>query len=309
MMRGLVAAAATACVLGAPGCHEGHPELANLGRPGADMELPPSERVLFAAVGDYGSDDTHELDVANLVKAHDVEFVITMGDNNYPNGERSTIDMNIGKYYSQYIGGYLGRYGIGSPINLFFPCVGNHEWYGPEMLKPYLDYFPDLPGNKRYFDFKMGLVHFYVVDSDPHEPDGNTPTSVQGQWLQEALAQPTDACYRVVYFHHPPFSSGDFALPTMRWPFAQWGADAVLSGHDHTYERLRVDGIPYFVNGLGGANRFGFNTIDPHSELRFAADWGAMFVTATRQSITYQFYEADGGKIDELMVPPRAPCR
>jgi hypothetical protein len=278
------------------GCSEGHPEL----------QMVP--RATFAAVGDYGSDDTHELDVANLVKAHDVEFVITLGDNNYPSGERATIDMNIGKYYSQYIGGYMGRYGLGSPINLFFPSVGNHEWYGPEMLQPYLDYFPDLPGNKRYFTFQMGLVQFFVVDSDPHEPDGNTPTSVQGQWLEDALAQPTSACYKVVYFHHPPFSSGDFASPWMRWPFAAWGADAVLAGHDHIYERLSVDGIYYFVNGLGGSNRFGFNNIDPHSQLRFNDDWGAMFVTAGKQQITYQFYEADGGKIDEVNVPPRSPC-
>ena len=39
----------------------------------------------------------------------------------------------------------------------------------------------------------------------------------------------------------------------MQWPFKDWGADAVLTGHDHIYERLLVNGIPYFVNGIGGA--------------------------------------------------------
>jgi hypothetical protein len=155
----------------------------------------------------------------------------------------------------------------------------------------------------------MGLVHFYVVDSDDHEPDGLTPDSKQGMWLKETLAAPTTACYKVVYFHHPPYSSGDYGVPRMRWPFAQWGADVVMSGHDHTYERLSVDGIPYFVNGLGGANRFGFNIIDPHSQFRFNQDWGAMFVRATKQSITYEFYEADGGKMDSFTVQPKAPCQ
>jgi tartrate-resistant acid phosphatase type 5 len=291
-------------VAAALGCEQGH----GLGGGGTDMVPPLTEWVYFAAVGDYGSDDTHELAVANLVKAHDVEFVITLGDNNYPNGESTTIDMNIGKYYSQYIGGYMGRYGMGSPVNLFFPCIGNHDWYSMPPLQPYLDYFPDLPGNKRYFDFEMGLVHFYIVDSDMHEPDGYTPTSVQGQWLKQALAQPTTSCYRIVYFHHPAFSSGDFGAPWMRWPFEEWGADAVMAGHEHFYERLKVGGIRYFTNGLGGANRFGFSTIDPQSEVRFNDDWGAMFITATKQNIVYQFYEADGGKIDELITPPKQPC-
>ena len=304
----LVVAFACLLVISVAGCHEGD-GLQNLPPPNSDLLPPPSDRVLFAAIGDYGSDDVHEGDVANLVSTMDPEFVITMGDNNYPNGARSTIDMNIGQYYSKYIGGYMGKYGIGSPINLFFPCVGNHEWYDSEGLQPYLDYFPDLPGNKRYFDFQMGLVHFYVVDSDPHEPDGNGPRSTQAMWLQQTLAQPTDACYKIVYFHHPPYSSGTFAVPWMQWPFAAWGADAVMSGHEHFYERLVVDGIPYFVNGLGGGNRFDFvPTPDTHSLFRFNEDWGAMFVAATKQSITYTFYSADGGKIDELTVTPKAPC-
>lgn len=311
MRRALLAFAVAAS---AAACSEGHPGLADMAPPdladwGDDLALPPTERVYFAAIGDYGSDDLHEGDVANLVMAHDAAFVITMGDNNYPNGERSTIDTNIGKYYSRYIGGYMGMFGMGSPVNLFFPCLGNHDWYDSEGIQPYVDYFPDLPGNKRYFDFQIGLVHFYVVDSDPHEPDGNTATSVQAMWLKDALAQPTDACYKIVYFHHPPYSSGVFAEPEMQWPFAAWGADAVMSGHEHFYERLAVDGIPYFINGLGGANRFDFNTTpDPHSVVRFNEDWGAMFVTATKANITYQFYESDGGKEDELIVPPKAAC-
>jgi tartrate-resistant acid phosphatase type 5 len=44
----------------------------------------------------------------------------------------------------------------------------------------------------------------------------------------------------------------------MQWPFAAWGATAVLAGHDHDYERLTVGGLPYFVNGLGGEGQVAF---------------------------------------------------
>jgi hypothetical protein len=297
-------AAAAGCGEGHGGLHAGVSAEVDMGRP------PPEPATTFAAIGDFGSDGTAEEDVARLVRSRDPQFVITLGDNNYPSGDRATIDANIGKYYSRYIGGYLGRFGLGSPINLFFPCIGNHEWYNPEKLQPYLDYFPELPGNRRYYEFEMGHVHFYVLDSDAHEPDGNTVDSKQAMWLKEALAAPTSACYKVVYFHHPPFSSGDFPVDNMRWPFAAWGADAVLAGHDHVYERLQVGGIPYITNGLGGSDRFPWRKgdPDPHSIIRFNKDWGALFVHADKHGISYEFEDVGGNSVDVITVPPRSPC-
>ena len=67
----------------------------------------------------------------------------------------------------------------------------------------------------------------------------------------------------------------------MQWPFAEWGADAVLSGHAHTYERVERDGIVYFVNGLGGAARYGFGEPVEGSRARYRDDWGAQKVTVT----------------------------
>lgn len=63
--------------------------------------------------------------------------------------------------------------------------------------------------------------------------------------------------------HHAPFSSGSShgSNPRVQWPFQAWGADVVLSGHDHLYERiLKTGGFPYFVNGLGGASIYGFGS-------------------------------------------------
>ncbi|MCH7761181.1 metallophosphoesterase, partial [candidate division TA06 bacterium] len=81
----------------------------------------------FAIIGDYGSEGTNEEDVANLVKSWNPDFVITAGDNNYSDGEASTIDPNIGQYYHEFIYPYLGSYGPGATTNRFFPTLGNHD--------------------------------------------------------------------------------------------------------------------------------------------------------------------------------------
>src|ERR1043165_8430148 len=57
----------------------------------------PSTR--FAVIGDYGSGSQNEADVANLVKSWSPQFILTTGDNNYPHGEATTIDPNIGQFY------------------------------------------------------------------------------------------------------------------------------------------------------------------------------------------------------------------
>src|SRR5882672_2775641 len=164
-----------------------------------------SDTVRFAVIGDYGLNNSTERDVADLVKSWNPDFVITVGDNNYPYGAASTIDANIGKYYHNFIFPYTGAYGNGATTNRFFPSLGNHDWYTAGAT-PYLDYFV-LPNNERYYDFVQGPVHFFAVDSDPNEPDGNTSTSVQGNWLMNRLNTSTDP-WKLVYFHHPPYSSG-----------------------------------------------------------------------------------------------------
>ena len=256
----------------------------------------------IAAIGDYGEDVKEEQQVADLVHSWKPDLVITLGDNNYQSGDASTIDVNIGKYYHDFIGSYHGSYGAGSATNRFWPSPGNHDWVAPN-LKPYTDYFT-LPNNERYYDVDLGLVHLWAMDSDEHEPDGNTASSKQGQWLQPRLASST-ACYDLVYFHYPAYSSGDHGSQTeMRWPFEAWGAEAVLSGHDHDYERFQVGGIPYFTNGLGAAGIYKFaSPALPETKLRYDAKHGAMLITATNTGITYEFWTYDGQKIDTLTVP------
>ena len=227
----------------------------------------------FAVIGDYGSAGQPESSVASLVKSWNPDFIITTGDNNYPNGGTSTIDANIGQYYRQYIYPYQGIYGTGSTVNNFYPSLGNHDWLITTggLPKPYLDYF-SLPGNERYYEFVRGPVHFFVLDSDPSEPHGTTSNSTQGQWLQAALSASTKS-WNVVYLHHSPYSSGPHGSnTTLQWPYQAWGADIVLSGHDHDYERLFVNDFPYIVNGLGGypgIYNFNISNIRKPSALQF----------------------------------------
>ena len=105
----------------------------------------------FAVIGDFGLSGTTEEDVANLINSWNVDFIITLGDNNYPDGKASTIDENIGQYYHQYIYPYIGSYGEGSDVNRFFPSLGNHDWH-TNPPQPHYDYF-ELPNNERYYDF------------------------------------------------------------------------------------------------------------------------------------------------------------
>jgi hypothetical protein len=266
----------------------------------------------FAVIGDFGDDFLvtlgvgGEAKVAALVAGWNPDFVITTGDNNYPEGAVSTIDANIGKYYQAFIGNYTGTYGPGSPENRFWPSPGNHDWNTPGLV-PYLDYFT-LPGNERYYDVDLGLVHLFALDSDGAEPDGIDQASVQAMWFQQRIAAST-ACYKLAYFHHPPYSSGSDhgSTPELQWPFEQWGADAVLSGHDHTYERLAAGNIPYFVVGLGGSLKYGFGTPVPESQFRYNTDFGAMLVTATSTSMTFEFYDTAGALVDTHSISKTCP--
>ncbi len=266
----------------------------------ATLPPPTPGTIRFAVIGDFGLANQNELDVANRVKSWNPDFIVTVGDNNYPDGEATTIDANIGQYYHDYIFPYLGAYGAGSPTgtNRFWPALGNHDWVATNA-EPYLDYFT-LPGNERYYTFTVGVVEFFVIDSDANEPDGRTSTSVQANWLQSQMTAST-APWQLVFFHHAPYASGSThgGQSILNWPFKTWGADAVVAGHEHNYERLIIDDLLYFVNGLGGASRYSFSTTPvPGSQARYSDDYGAMLVEANVSQITFQFVNRAGTVID-----------
>lgn len=240
--------------------------------------------ISFAVIGDYGENNDDEERVAELIDEAAPDFILTLGDNNYDDGCWDTIDKNVGKYYSKYIGNYQGDYGNGATVNRFFPTLGNHDWYAKHKCLrrgnlPYLEYFTALPGNGRYYDFVKGSVHFFALDSDDNEPDGNEKYSRQYYWLKEQIKN-SKSCFNVVYFHHAPYSSGRHGSDkTMQWNFARLGADVVIAAHDHHYERIERNGITYFVNGSGGTK---LRDVDSDDEV-----WGSKYHYDNRHGYMY----------------------
>ncbi|MCO4747613.1 MAG: metallophosphoesterase [Proteobacteria bacterium] len=255
----------------------------------------------FAVIGDYGLGTPGAMSVAERIESWGVDFIITLGDNNYPEGSASTIDGNIGAMYSEWIYPYTGEHTPGTSPNKFFPTLGNHDWKTPGVT-PYLEYFT-LPGNERYYDVEWGNVHLFALDSDSAEPDGITEDSVQGQWFAKKAAAST-APFQVAYFHHPPYSR-DRETVEMRWDWEGAGVDVVLTGHEHWYERFEVDGFPYVINGLGGALWDSIPEPAPKdSVISFSGALGAMLVEASETEMTLTMITAAGEEVDQFTVTP-----
>lgn len=249
----------------------------------------------FAIIGDYGVGDEDEAAVANLVASWNPEFIVTVGDNYYTNAGGTGTDR-----FARSVGAFYGRWLDES----FYPSLGNHDYDASPAPATYLSYFSppranlaSTSGNTRYYDFVRGPIHFFVLNSNPQEPDGIDSTSIQARWLHRRLSA-SKSKWNVVIDHHPPYSSDDEHGPNagMRWPFAEWGADAVVSGHVHTYERIMRDHIVYFVNGIGGASRYNFGAHIQGSAARYRDTPGAQRVTITGDALVFECY-ATGGKL------------
>ncbi len=258
----------------------------------------------FAIIGDFGDDDADELAVSNLVKSWNPDYIITTGDNSY---DATDIDVNIGKYYHDYIYPYVGSFGSGSPnnTNRFWVSLGNHDFTDGGGITAHYNYFA-LPNSERYYDVVIGNVHHFIINSyTAGEPDGTSSASVQANWIKAKMLDclANHSHWRIVAFHHPAYSSGQHQSSTyMRWPFQTWGAHFVVSGHDHNYERLEVSGFPYFVNGTGGRDLRSFGTILPESVARDNVHFGAQLVTISNDSCYIDFYGTDGVRYDRRII-------
>ena len=265
---------------------------------------PTGRSVHFVAITDYGTNDADELNVANLAKSQTPDFIVTFGDNNTyegNDGNAASIDANIGQYYSGFIYPYAGGYGPGASTNMFWPALGNHDW-DTDQGAAYLSYFT-LPGNERYYDYVAGPVHFFVLNSNDTEPDGATDASIQAAWLKAGLAAASEP-WKIVYFHHGPYSSGAVHGDTayMQWPFQQWGADAVFSGHNHVYERVMINGFPYITNGSGGQALYDFGSPVAGSVARLSGRHGDMVIDATDTTLSTRFVTVDGVVFDPFTL-------
>ncbi|MFL6672754.1 MAG: metallophosphoesterase family protein [Massilia sp.] len=216
-----------------------------------------------------GAADTAAL-VGGELAADPGAAVLTLGDHTYPRGTAAE--------FANCYGPTWGRF-----KDRTWPAPGNHE-YSTASAAPYFAYFGARAGRGHY-SFELGNWHLVSLDSDlrPREH------AAQLAWLRDDLARHPARC-TLAYWHHPLYSSGgNGSIAKMRdvWELLyRAGAEIVLSGHDHDYERFapqdadgRLDaarGIRQFVVGTGGAYPTPFLGMAPNSEVRDASSFGVL---------------------------------
>ncbi|PYT92333.1 MAG: alkaline phosphatase [Acidobacteria bacterium] len=165
---------------------------------------------------------------------------------------------------------------------------------------------------KGYYSFNYGAWHVVVLNSvctlAPTLPGGCTATSPEGQWLQADLAANPTACTAALW-HTPLYTSTSANATPAVQPFWQilynGGADLVINGHAHNYERFApqdpngnldaVNGIREFVVGTGGESLMSFGTtIAANSEVRNSTTHGVIQFTLHATSYDWQFIPVAG---------------
>ncbi|GAA2041802.1 discoidin domain-containing protein [Polymorphospora rubra] len=265
----------------------------------ADPEPGPGAEHVVVAAGDIatrctGTSCAHWR-TSELALALDPDAVLVLGDNQNNDGTFEE--------YQAYYEPSWGRL-----KNRTRPTPGNHEYILGDGAQGYFRYFGDLarPNGTSWYSFDLGNWHVVSLNSE-YERSASGP---QVAWLKADLAANTKRCV-LAFWHRPMFSSGGTHgnFPNMR-PF--WdalyaaGADLVLNGHDHSYERFGPQtpdavaapaGIREFVVGTGGAAPREFGTVRANSELRLRVN-GVLKLTLGADSYSWQFVDVDGAVLD-----------
>jgi 3',5'-cyclic AMP phosphodiesterase CpdA len=194
----------------------------------------------------------------------------------------------------------------------FHAVLGNHDVRkGREAQIKYPNFNM---GGRSYYSFTKGgngapLVEFFALDSNAFD-------GTQRQWVESALAA-SRAPWKVVYFHHPLYSSAeshgsDERLRASLEPLlVKYGVAAVFSGHDHIYERTKLQqGVQYFVSGAGGKLRRGdLNRRTPIHAFGSDETSSFMSVEVTPERFSFQAIDVNGRVIDSGEVAPRVMMR
>ena len=219
--------------------------------------------------------------------------VFTAGDNAYSNGAASD--------FAQCYDASWGRHKTRTR-----PAPGNHD-YRSSSGGPYFEYFGALAGDSGvgYYSYDLGAWHVISLNSNIDMRAG----SAQEQWLRADLAATTAHCV-LAYWHHPRFSSGtkhgsQLKTAPLWQTLHDYGADLVVSGHEHNYERFAPQtasgaadpdrGIRLFVVGTGGAKHYPFGAPIANSEVRNGNTWGVLRLTLWPDAYSWQFIPVAGG--------------
>jgi hypothetical protein len=246
----------------------------------------PAGAVVFVGAGDIAScDNDHDEMTAQLLDAIP-GTVFTTGDNAYSNGT-----------YAEYIDCYEPTWGRHKARTK--PIPGSHE-YHTAGAAGYFQYFDNIPS---YYAYDLGAWRVYALNSD-------TDISVNGPqmiWLQSDLAANPRKCI-LAYWHRPRWSSGsehgrDPTVQTLWEILYKAGAELVINGHEHNYERFAPmnaagepdpSGLREFVVGTGGGDLYDFDTPLPTSEVRDSSTFGVLKLTLHGTGYDWQFIPVAG---------------
>jgi hypothetical protein len=224
--------------------------------------------------------------------------VIVPGDVAYPNGSAS----DFVRCYDPTWGAFTSR---------TRPAPGNHEYY-TKGAAPYFAYFGSRAGSpgKGWYSYDAGTWHVVVLDSNC-EFVGCGVGSPQETWLKADLAAHPAKC-TIAYFHHPRFSSGPHGSDARTDAF--WrdlyaaGAELIVNGHDHDYERFAPEtpdgkadparGIRELLVGTGGAPLYPFIRRTANSEAKGLA-FGVVKLTLMPGSYRWDFLPVAGASLHD----------
>jgi 3',5'-cyclic AMP phosphodiesterase CpdA len=200
---------------------------------------PPLHLAVAGDVGEPGSGlEATAAAMSAVADGQPFDVLVLLGDNVYPKGDPAKLPATVFGPFGPVLDG-------GAELRAI---VGNHDAGRASEQMEALG-VPD-----RWWAVERGDVLLVGLDTTtPHDPE-------QLAWLDDALAA-SDATWRIVAMHHPPYSAGyqgsshdcrDVFTPV----FERHGVQLVLSGHDHDYQRSDpVDGITYVVTGAAALTR------------------------------------------------------
>lgn len=242
----------------------------NAARTGASKaENLGSLQLRFVATADSGSGDKNQMAVGQAMADYrnrsPFDLVVLAGDNIYNQGEISKIKSAFEDPYREVL-----KAGV-----KFRACLGNHD-IRTDNGDPQVKY-PGFNMDDRFYTYRQGPAQFFVLDTN-----SNANWSAQMAWLTQQLQQ-SNALWKIVYGHHPIYSSGYYGtnpefVKQFTPLFKAHRVDLYINGHEHHYERTRpIDGTTYLITGHGGASlrpvgksdftefsvsRFGFSTLE-----------------------------------------------
>lgn len=271
----------------------------------------------FVVVGDSGWGDptmTGQAFVAQRIYNEKPALVIHTGDLVYnPSGTYDSYQRNYFNYFASTM--------CSVP---FFPSPGNHDYEVPNAL-PYLAVHSvpteSVPAadRGRYYSFDWGNVHFVSLDAHQSLDRAVNAGGPMLRWLENDL-RTTRQFWRVVYFHYPPYATGQnlgdsqcswartYVVPILE----RYGVQLVFNGHEHSYQRLMPMrnnnmvsssvGTNYFVTGGGGAVLYGVGS--PTIVAVAKSNYHYLHVEVQGTQLSIRSIRQDGVDIDAYTIAP-----